>query len=1022
MKIIYGNENAGQFVCKSESTVCGDFTKYTVMLTSKKKTALAAGALRFGFLNATADTETGFIMTHDAPVKRYRLPFAFPAVISEYGDGTYVLAVFDYYKTSEALRNAVRDRGKDGWFCGIENTECSLAAGETVQTVMYLSEGVKCGTLMTSLIGKCAHIVLEECGYAEKAFESDYTYRVKNYEEASRGLTNNLEDRRAIIQDGIGTFNPYGYHEIGAYTESFAAMDVAKGLYRYALLSEDRRALSFIKRELYKLVDPSLPHPWIDKAHNTEGFFHLAWGAIPQDSGVAADFARDTLFSDFDGHEEGPNLLSTFKYFDRVELLGEMALLEGDEKLKEGFARTLPFIGKLKMPDYSQPVTYDLDSHEPKTGKDSGGSAGGAAIWACIQFVAYELFQDSFYREEGLKAVAACDRLDYPRMFSMRCAPKPIALGWTVRANILAYRHTGEKKYLSHALKIADGIFAHYYISPHPYAFFPVLGFGYACARERWEAFREMVETLWLASPILSYTENKDLFRLYALAKQNVLWALPVNGNPCGNLEREYESIGGEYIPFEFSTGHIGDNPGLEGGCQASQRQIKEIYGSGEVFLAYCLFEAGLQSFNKNIMAVNPHAQFKIGGDTRDYILYNAAETEQKGIVRFHGLPRGSYKLVCGDEVRSASHWQLENGQTFTVQPRAIVRLHIEKESENCVQPCVQSMDSVPCARGFEALDLSWKEQTGAEFYTVTVQNDLNEKTYPVVGARLRLEINAEIDNRIKVCGYGGESVWEYRVLDLPARRKVFSYWRDFSDTSDLKLENLAAVADGHMYMLYSQDAANRSAVLEIPAGKKRDGYDLLQFAVSSCNNGPEWRCLVAEGKELAGYNSSAGLFETDIADIPEGQEIVLRFELRSKAGLGLSVGRIMEFRVEPCRQPVFKPVTVSTDAGSKASVEIPSGYKFVDIAATVEDIREELYFALNGKELQSEPELEFPIKKNRGATGVYRFPIEGKGGILEMFTNQKERDFIQAVVLTSDNGCPVYTDYFKQEGKSDEI
>ena len=1022
MKILHSIQ-AGALPCRCEEkkAACGEFEKYDVTIRFSRDTELKQGEICFGLLNPNAKSEEGFLMTHDSPVRRYRLPFAFPAIVSVYDDGTYALAVFDYFKTSDLFRNAVRDRVEGGFLCGIENAVGKVKAQTKYRVSMYVSYGEKKDLLMTQLIGKCAAIVLNEFEYARGAVGGDYTYHVKNYAEAARGLTNNLCDRRAIIQDGVGTFNPYGYHEIGAYTESFAAMDVAKGLYRYALIANDKEGLALIKKELYKLVNQDAKYKWIDTAHNTEGFFHLAWGAIPQDSGVAADYERKDLFSDFDGHEEGPNLLSTFKYFDRVELLGEMALLEGDEKLKEGFARTLPFIKKLRMPDYSQPVTYDLDSHEPKTGKEGGGSAGGAATWANIQFVAYELFRREEDLQDGLKAVDACNKLDYSHMFSMRCAPKPIALGQTVRANVLAYRYTKDKKYIAHAEKIAQGLFAHYYISPHPFTYFSAMGFGYACARERWEAFREMIETLWLASPVLEYSEDRNVLALYALAKQNVLWALPINGNPCGNLERDYESIGGEYIPFEFPTGHIGDNPGLEGGCQASQRQIKEIYGCGEVYLAYCLFEAYAQSFNKKILVINPFIQMRLDDEDRRYILYNFSDSEECGVINFKNLKEGMYRLAIGNDEDICSDTALKNGIVVTLKPGQRSEVRLVPTDRKAPAYRAEKVGEIRVS-GFEKLHVEWPAEAGATHYAVCVQNTLNRKKYFTVGTGFDVEINRELDNTVWVVGYGKEGSYTYEKQVFGAVRKVFASYRDFSKTDDLAFENLTTVADGHMYMVYSVDPAIRSGKMEIPFGKKQSGYDLLQLKIASRNNGTQWSCALKGGRVLREKSGEIGLFEFDISDIPEGQDLILVLEAESGSGLGFSVSRLMVLRQESCKEPVL-PVCHAVQTGKTVvKATLPKGYKFVQAAIKIESLQEEVQFYLDGEVLLSSKEKEFPIKTNRGATGVYRFEVNSeKESELEIVMNC-EREFVKAIVMTSDNSYQIYTDYFEQEGKDDEI
>lgn len=598
--------------------------------------------------------EQGIIATHETAVEAYRLPYAFPAIVSKLrGVREADVAVLgDRYASNPALGIAVRrrDAATGGYAIGIrldgEGGEGG-AGQETPPRPARLKESLLLqpggGTSFYELLGSVAARYRRLHPLPDALFGGPPTYRLPHYEAAARGLTRQLLDPRAAWHDGMGSFVPYGY-QVSGYnaSESFVAMDVLKGMRRYAVWLGDVSLAAFVDEQLDRFAAERGDESWIGRAHGTDGFFRYSWfGSFNNDN---------------DGHEEAPNSLSTWKYYDRVAIFGELALLRGDERMREAFLRMMPFLLKLRYDGYRQAVTYDLATHLPVTGTEGGGSGGAAAMWGYIMLLAAELSLDAPERREeflghGLASLRVAASLGYFQMFSMRAAPKGVAFGWATRAFSKAYELTGDETWLRAAGQVSLGLLAHFYQDTNPYTYFPAYGFGYACARERWEAYREMAESLWLAAPLLKYTSDERLAELLLTARRTHLWCLPINGNPYGNQDAPYDSVDGSYIPFEFPTHHQGDNYREHGnGGQSRIRQTKEIYGSGEVYMQHQMFEAWATVADPGVLIVNPDAvSASFSADEQSFYLFNGYEEERSFVVRFKTGGSVAYSLRESD-------------------------------------------------------------------------------------------------------------------------------------------------------------------------------------------------------------------------------------------------------------------------------------------------------------------------------------------------------------------------------------
>ena len=630
----------------------GEFVRQEYTVRVLRDTTLKEDAVFFGTRCRGETEEEGIILTHETGRTAYVLPYAFPAVVSKLRGARERSLIYlcDLDKSDPLFSRVRRERRGKTLYIGFSNVGGPVSAG-TYRFVQYVRRG-KGGEWFTELIGRAAALALRLFAPEPAFYENGLTYRLHSYTDACRGLGRNLLDRRARpAGDEVHTLSPYAFFEITAVSESFAALGALKGLYPYALLSERCEERDFARRELHRLAGAE--GPWIEPAHGADAFFH--------------NHRENGVFSDVDGHEEGPNLLSTWKYYDRVLRLAELAELEDDQVLRDAFVRLMPFILSLRAPDGTQPVTYDLDTHLPATGSADGGSGGGQAMWIVLLLKAHRWTGEARYLALAEEAAAKLDALDYDHMYSMRCAPTARGVGWTTKANVLLYELTGKSAYLEHAARISKGLYGYYYLHTSPHTYFSTLGFCYACGRERWESARDICENVWLQLPLLRHRLDEDLLRLIRCFRQNYLWVLPLNGVPLGHPETGYDSVGAEYVPFEFSTGTVGDTTG-DWSFQSEYRQVKELYGAAEIFIAQYMFEALGVAVHPRSMLLNLTPQEKQRGDRREFVLYSDRGAEEE-VLCFPGLRPGRWTLAA--DSRTAGEFsaeQLQNGVRIAVR------------------------------------------------------------------------------------------------------------------------------------------------------------------------------------------------------------------------------------------------------------------------------------------------------------------------------------------------------------------
>lgn len=503
---------------------------------------------------------------------------------------------------------------------------------------------------------------------------------VQDYDTLAVGLVNELLDERAVSEQLLYSFVPYAYST--GWGESFTSLMILRGLVKYAAYTGDAQLMAETEQLALAFTRTVNGRSWIEDL-GFGPFLHYSYAGS---------------FSDGDNPEMGSNLLGTFKYFDRVNALGEIALYTGNEQIADAFMSLVPLIREhLVGEEYYQPVSYSLATLEPYAGTDRGGSAGGAAIWGHINYLAYALTDGGdplheTYLSDAVGSLKRAANLGFEQMWAIRDAPKPTSVGWTVRGLLSCYEETGEEELLRLAERTVKGLYHFYYYGNDPYITFGSGGLGIACSSEHWEAFMEFGQGLWLSAGILNYSAEKEILDLYASAYYAGLWFFPVNlgGISTHSNANFYEWAESMYVPFEFAGGRLND-PALAAGDQSIYRLTKEVYGAGELFNLHMLFEAYGKSTNRLVVVCSPTAVSQRASQTEQtFRLYNASSQPQKTTLLLRGFGEGTYTLVKdGKTWQTLSAAQMRNGIALELAAGETFLLRVEKSSSSSAAEAV---------------------------------------------------------------------------------------------------------------------------------------------------------------------------------------------------------------------------------------------------------------------------------------------------------------------------------------------
>lgn len=640
--------------------------------------------------NQSAFYEYGYVLTHANDEPQTSVPYAFPAIttkLTAQDDNKKQFnftEVMDYYNTSECFKTARRNENLNGFVeLGIISTDAQLMA----DTEYTLSERI-------SVRDGSEESYYDMIGDARAEYSKNYDVPVEqiavangnmgvsDWIDAAYGAIGDILDTRGRPTGDDGIWGPYGYQNSGS--EAFGSMDLLKGFVRYAKAIGDEESYQFGLKRLKNIITQD---------ENGNGYIMPLNKYYPN-----SDYPSDMYFyracngnggySPEDSWDSTQPRIGSFKYYSRVLNLGELALVTGDEDIEEAFMSLMPLVKKMRGEDFEQAVEWNFDC-TPAMDYENGGSGGAAAMWAEIMLTAAEMEQDKTEKEEYIElakgSIKRSNEQGFSRSSSLREYPKPESIGYAIRANVELYEITNDKYYLDNALEIYNGIYFYYFVNSHPYTYYQTIGYGYACARERWEAFMEMVESIVLVTPILRYTDDTQLLELIYTTQNSALWALPVNGYPDGYLGGHSDWLDALYVPFEQPTGALGDNPTVDGGGMSYLRHSKELYGIGEIFTGALTFETFAKSANNkiSIFAYNAATDRKVNQEEQNFKLFNASKEKETTILTFDNFKSGSYTVKV-DEKKLGTYTdvQLRNGIPFTLEGRAAKAVYVKRNGD----------------------------------------------------------------------------------------------------------------------------------------------------------------------------------------------------------------------------------------------------------------------------------------------------------------------------------------------------
>ena len=592
---------------------------------------------------------------------------------------------------------------------------------------------------------------------------------VQDYDTLAVGLVNELLDDRATNESLLYSFVPYAYST--GWGESFTSLMILRGLVKYADYTGDAALMEKTEQLALAFTQTVNGRNWIEDLNGYGDFLHYSYAGS---------------FSDGDNPEMASNAIGTFKYFDRVNALGEIALYTGNEQISDAFLRLVPLVrDHLVGDDYFQPVCYSLTNLQPLAGTENGGSAGGAAIWGHINYLAYALTDNSdplhdTYLSDAVGSLRRAANLGFEQMWAIVDAPKPTSVGWTVRGLLSCYKETGEEELLTLAEKVMQGLYHFYYYGNDPYITFGSGGMGLACSSEHWEAFMEFGQGLWLASGILEYSADKEVLDLYASAYYAGLWFFPVNlgGISTHSNANFYEWAESQYVPYEFGGGRLND-PALSAGDQSIYRMTKEIYGAGELFNLHMLFEAYGKPTNRLVLAFSPTAVAQRASDTaQSFRLYNASSSAQTTALLLRGFAEGTYTITKdGQSFMTVTSAQMRNGITLELAAGETVWLEVTRSSSSAAETAADGTVLLEQTAGsHNAAAFAASGVNGAAMYLLEVSSS------SAFGADTKTYYAA--DGAFSLSFADGKTVW-VRAAALTADGRATAYSQTLSYAAD---------------------------------------------------------------------------------------------------------------------------------------------------------------------------------------------------------------------------------------------
>lgn len=527
---------------------------------------------------------------------------------------------------------------------GIRGAAVEAGAVQTVESFFYIRNG------SDSSFGKLAKTATdaywELFTYPSEMIGYPLTAGIPSWEDAASPLldyfgndTTASSDHTFMNSQGVGWYMPYSDSDMPGikFADGWGASGVSRGALTYAATSGKSLLFDNVKT----LTDNFIHGGFIiSDQSNDDGWHHQFF----DENGFVAWQGLDSQMT-----YTNPNYM-----YDPIISAYMMYKVTGDEDYRDGFRRMVEFLRRnfsLDQTHYSQPAGYKVQgeegAYEPyggELGEQGLVSGGGAAAYALTMLYAAKEFDDPVYRELGLNTVKHMIETRYDQMYGIRTTPKNESFAYAIRALVEAYEAGLSAEYLDDAEEYAAQMLLQYFFYNYTwdndgaYNEHPTVGLARADTIERQIAFREAAESLWYASSILKYREPDTLLKMMAMARQNQLWFISKNDEYLGYGVNAYP----DYLPYEFIL--------------QDRVAPREIYGAGDVFMMYMLFEAFATSSDDQVVIISPTAVEEYRTDDHIFVLYNTSTQTKTVDFKLQNMTDGTYHIIRNGELDSQSH------------------------------------------------------------------------------------------------------------------------------------------------------------------------------------------------------------------------------------------------------------------------------------------------------------------------------------------------------------------------------
>jgi hypothetical protein len=450
--------------------------------------------------------------------------------------------------------------------------------------------------------------------------------RVRNWEYVAAGTLRDLKQPQQVQVEVSGPIDfhlglrAYAkaasnfYNPADDHFELMTVADVLAPLLLYLRLNPDEEAVSLSKRLLTSL--PGFHYPSL----------HYIGNRYP-------NHPSDTFSDLWYFFENGLIKLAWIAIISSDPILRLMMLdgMQGAITLAQRVNYCFPLFAEFGKPGGPVPV-----------GTPSNYSVAG--LYAFGALLAAELSKEPTYYVEAKRALSAIRHLPVDLMYH---EPQQLGFG-AATAAVLAQHNDKDMARLANGLVRAQLRMAYWH--EDPYALkrgYHVRGMLQACASLLYPAFKEEVESVlpWVFLLQSGLGPTELILKFMNLARQHsfAFFELYLTGH-AGNLPFiPYENLGTTELP---EMGSIG----------------KEIYGAGEVFWLYLLFEALAYTEDPDLCIIfldllEPKTLAAFPPQRRRFIAYNPTPHHWDGAIYFRYLTSEQYHMmVKGGEV----HLQLE--------------------------------------------------------------------------------------------------------------------------------------------------------------------------------------------------------------------------------------------------------------------------------------------------------------------------------------------------------------------------